>query len=343
MPVYNTEDYLDTCIKSILSQTYQDIELILINDGSTDNSGKICDKYAKQDKRIKVIHQNNSGPSVARNRGIDVSAGEYIQFVDADDHIDYKMTETLVEALSKNSQLVICGYRTINLYKENIFAGEHRYHIEGRYQQNEFMLMFGKLLGEQFINPLWNKMYIRDIVENLNLRFINNLNMGEDLLFNLEYIKACDNFIILKDLLYNYIESSNSLTRNFKKGLFQNQQMLFKEIRKFLCEKNYMEENRDFIESSYTDSIVGCLQNIFHEDSSLFPRVIKEYIYKIVCDDCVRKNIIYFKAGNIQKRVIGLLIKQKSVDGIYLFFKVKTFLRDQTNPLFKVLKKINCK
>ena len=121
VPVYNVEKYLENCIESILNQTFKDFELILVDDGSTDNSGKICDIYKKKDSRIKVIHKNNGGLSSARNAGIDVAGGKYIGFVDSDDSIHPKMYETLYDLISKyNSDIAICNFKNIYnmLYKE---------------------------------------------------------------------------------------------------------------------------------------------------------------------------------------------------------------------------------
>lgn len=113
VPVYNAEHFIEKCIHSILNQSYKNIELILVNDGSTDNSVKICDSFAKIDNRIKLIHQANSGPSVARNNGIYNAKGKYIQFIDADDYIEENMIETLVNEMEKGLDIVICGYKRI--------------------------------------------------------------------------------------------------------------------------------------------------------------------------------------------------------------------------------------
>ncbi|MHB8128922.1 MAG: glycosyltransferase family 2 protein [Mobilitalea sp.] len=115
VPVFNTEIYLERCLISIINQTYKNLELILVDDGSTDRSGEICDDYAKMDKRIKVIHQTNRGQSVARNRAIDISSGCYMGFVDSDDYIEKDMFEILyLSCVCNNSDIAICGYSRVN-------------------------------------------------------------------------------------------------------------------------------------------------------------------------------------------------------------------------------------
>lgn len=117
IPVYKTESYLAKCIESCMHQTYQNIEIILIEDGSPDRYGEICDAYAKQDERIRVIHKENTGVSDSRNEGLEIASGEFIMFVDSDDWIDAEMVEELVTAQQKyDVDLVECGHR--NIYKD---------------------------------------------------------------------------------------------------------------------------------------------------------------------------------------------------------------------------------
>lgn len=128
VPVYNVEKYLDKCVQSILNQTYENIELVLIDDGSTDGSSKICDKYGKIDSRVKVIHKENGGLSSARNRGIDEAVGKFITFIDSDDYIHHQMLEILYEGIIKNkSDISICEYRR---FDENETIEEEDYDKE---------------------------------------------------------------------------------------------------------------------------------------------------------------------------------------------------------------------
>ncbi|MFJ7827546.1 glycosyltransferase [Psychrobacillus sp. NPDC096623] len=166
VPVYNAELYLNDCIQSIINQTYKNIEVILINDGSTDTSGFICDDFANIDSRIKVIHQSNSGPSISRNIGIQLAQGKYIQFVDSDDTIDSIMTEKLVESINEESQLVLSGYKNVQVNEDNartlqiVSPG-----VQGILSNKEFLMHFGMFFEQSFINPLWNKLYITDIIK----------------------------------------------------------------------------------------------------------------------------------------------------------------------------------
>lgn len=337
IPIYNAELHLNKCLLSVLNQTYGNLEVILINDGSTDLSGEICDNYAKTDNRIRVIHQKNAGPSHARNTGIKMSVGEYIQFVDSDDWIEPDMTEKLVEAMVDHVQLVICGYKN-NADASFIPA------INGVYQKPEFMLHFGNLYKHIIFPSPCNKLYRTAIIKEFAIRFSENMTMGEDLLFNMDYLKNCNRINIIPDQLYNYmISNNNSLTKSFNKNLFDNQQILFQNVRGFLMENNcYTGENKYYLKVIYANSIINCLTNVFHKNSDLSSKQKRKVIATIISEEYVIQNITYFK-DSMQARLIGRLIQLRSTTGVYWFFRIKNSLSYRMHPLFIMLKNINQK
>ena len=173
VPIYNAELYLSHCIDSILKQTFTNFELLLINDGSTDNSGAICDEYAKRDKRIKIIRQKNSGQANARNKGIKESKGKYIAFVDSDDWIDEDFIETLEQYIS-NDNIVCCGYKEI--YDDKIVENKISNLIT--INKIEFLKLLNKfeinkIFSQKTVNPignyLWNKIYPASILEKIDI------------------------------------------------------------------------------------------------------------------------------------------------------------------------------
>lgn len=195
VPVYNGESTLGICIDSILSQAYCDWELILIDDGSTDATRSICDKYAQKDSRIRVAHKQNGGVSSARNYGLDMARGEWISFVDSDDHI-----ESCFYPLRFDS--------SINLYVQNWRnrdTGNLEQFIDAQTVEGHGVKIF---LSEhihkfQFRCP-WGKIYRRDIIERNNIRFKESINIGEDTLFVLEYLLYCSKINVLSNSVYNY-------------------------------------------------------------------------------------------------------------------------------------------
>lgn len=206
VPVYNVEKYLPRCIESILGQTYTDLELILVDDGSPDGCPQICDAYAAQDNRVMVIHQPNGGVSSARNRGLDTVTGEYISFVDSDDWIDSRMYEIMLsEMQSTGSDMAICGF---NYAYEN---GE----IEQITARQESVIYDPKELTEREFDIPWsvrrvayNKVVKKQVYE--NLRFNVSLKMAEDSLFFHQSIRHIRTAVFVRMPLYQSFQRTGS-------------------------------------------------------------------------------------------------------------------------------------
>lgn len=212
VPVYNVSKYLCRCISSILNQTFTDFELILINDGSTDNSLEILRKYEVQDSRIVVIDKANEGVSATRNLGIESAQGEYIMFCDSDDFVDKRWIETLYNAAIQYPDAWInCEY-----YKYYSITEKAEVHCLGdvvkntAFPKSEYYLYY----KYQYTHSCWNRIYQRVIVENNHIRFSLSTSVGEDVLFNIEYLKQCNMiYHIACPLYYWNDDNSQSLSR----------------------------------------------------------------------------------------------------------------------------------
>jgi len=213
VPIYKTETYLHKCIDSILAQTYTNLEVILVNDGSPDGCGMICDEYAEKDSRVKVIHKQNGGVSSARNAGLDIATGEYISFVDSDDYVECNMIEVLADnMISSGADLVVCNYN-------NVFPG-NKTRINSSYENvtfgsiHEFEKLFVYYCGEvKIINSPWNKLYRRYLCG----KFDAKVHFYEDLLFVLDYMRRCNKISVINGALYNYQHiNTDSATMRYK-------------------------------------------------------------------------------------------------------------------------------
>ena len=204
VPVYNVDKYLSKCLDSIINQTYSELEIILIDDGSVDKSGNICDEYADKDKRIKVMHKKNEGVSVARNIGLEMATGEYIGFVDGDDYIAPDMFEKLYNNLIDNSADVsICDFYFVK-NGTNKKASQGKLNVVLKRQN----AMKELLLGRLFAGHLWNKLFKSDIAK--KIQFAKDIYVYEDLLFVWNYLKECDNVHYTSDALYYYVMRNTS-------------------------------------------------------------------------------------------------------------------------------------
>lgn len=207
VPVYNVEKYLNRCIDSILSQSYDNFELILIDDGSSDSSGKICDSYEKYPNVI-VKHINNNGVSNARNIGLSIASGEYILFVDSDDYIDINMVAELVKGI-ENVDMSICGYNIISESGDVLNVKIPPKKIGKQMFTGEIAI---QLYDSAMLYAIWNKLYKKEVLD--DLMFIKNCSFGEDLLFNISYFNKVKKGVCIIDRpLYNYVISQNSITR----------------------------------------------------------------------------------------------------------------------------------
>ncbi|RGQ04009.1 glycosyltransferase [Megamonas rupellensis] len=213
VPIYNVDKYLKRCLNSIINQTYRYIEILLIDDGSTDLSGKICDEYKKKDKRIKVIHCKNRGVSEARNKGLEIATGEWIGFVDPDDWIDRDMYESLYRMVKLyNVDISVCSYKRCKDFSyENIVSKKND---ECKLLDNK-LSMKNMLVNDLYCGAVWNKLYKRDIL--MNNKFKKNMIIGEDVLFNFNLLYNTKiNTVYNKIPKYNYFYRDNSVINSKK-------------------------------------------------------------------------------------------------------------------------------
>ncbi len=208
VPVYKVEQYLPRCVDSILAQTFTDFELILIDDGSPDGSGTICDKYAAQDSRIIVIHQNNQGASAARNAGIDIAVGKYISFLDSDDTFSTDMFNRLIAVQKeKKVDVVICGY---NHCREDgsVITGSHV--DEGFYSQEQ-MIDAIYTIPNPIESVCWNKLFLKSKIA--NARFQTGIKRAEDTLYLLDCLSLCATGYAIADTLCYITNRAGSASR----------------------------------------------------------------------------------------------------------------------------------
>ena len=234
VPVYNCIYTLDKCIEAICAQTSGNLEILLIDDGSTDGSQLLCDKFASEDARIHVFHKPNGGVSSARNMGLDHAQGEYVMFCDSDDWVEPEWCEQLYLAAAENPGcLPVCNYyrsapdcETINR-KGQCQAIEDRIAKEDFFSLNQF-----ELLGIP-----WNKIFRRTILEENRIRFRPNLSLGEDLIFNLDYLHCLtDGFVFVNRPLYHYtIGSLDSLSSKYYPDLAGIYRKIYLRIKDELC------------------------------------------------------------------------------------------------------------
>lgn len=206
VPIYNSEKYLTDCIKSILAQTYNNFELLLIDDGSTDNSPRICDEYKALDFRIKVFHIKNQGVSHARNYGIQYANGDYICFIDSDDTINKKWLENFHQAPSADMIIQGCKIIKKDTLRKIVLVSSY---TKG-FERFNILCKIGT-----FLNNPWSKCYSAEIIRKNNLRFLEGCSLNEDLIFVLNFLEQSESLCTIKEYDYNYKIENSHLTKKF--------------------------------------------------------------------------------------------------------------------------------
>lgn len=234
VPVYNVEDYINETIQSVLKQTYEYIELIIVDDGSTDNSLKVAQSYQSKDTRVKVYSQSNSGVSIARNKGITLAKGEYILFLDSDDHIEANTVEVLLEAHQRQDELIIFGYYTHQPNGQVIIKPNNQKDLA--LNLHELSHSFWDYYEIGVTNSPVNKLYEASIIKEHQLSFPDDIRMGEDLIFNLSYFSKIKTIRIINQTLYHYIIHENQATAKIDLNISTNMMPYLSAIEVFIME-----------------------------------------------------------------------------------------------------------
>ena len=239
IPVYNVEKFLMRCYKSIADQTYSKLEIILIDDGSVDNSGKICDEIAENDLRVKVIHKKNEGLGLARNTGLDMASGDYVVFVDSDDFVKKNYIEIMYKAIKENNADVSsCGitqYYADGSQYEKPICDIKKFYSEKEEISRFLISMIGSLPEEGANNKIpmsvWHQMYSMKIIKKYKLAFCSEREfISEDIIFQIDYFSKAKSVVLLEETLYFYYCSQvGSLSTKYRENRYLEEVRLSKE------------------------------------------------------------------------------------------------------------------
>ena len=212
IPVYNVEQYLKRCIDSVLRQEEVSLEVILVDDGSTDSSGKICDDYVSKNSYVKCLHITNSGPSTAKNVGYDLAHGNYIAFIDSDDEIKQEMFSVMLKSgYQHNADIVCCNYVQVD-EEGNI---SHTEHTGQEYILNQDEALKAILIKDKIYSQCWTKIYKREMLESNHIRNTEGLKTEEDFIYNIQAFACCHTVCIVDKPLYFYTHRNQSLSKDY--------------------------------------------------------------------------------------------------------------------------------
>ncbi len=333
IPVYNGADYLEECLNAVLAQNYSNIEVLVIDDGSTDDTHSIIDRYSKNDQRIKEIATDRCGVSEARNKGLDQASGRYVTFVDADDIPDINLIGKYMDAAEKygeDAALIMVGMRWLN-YRNKIKKKEDHIlnDVQGYKPGKSYLLERNKthyLVWLMLFNFVTNKLYDLEKIKQFEIRFKPNIKNGEDLTFNLDYMKKVSGrYGIVNEPLYRYIKRSDtSLSSLYYEGCIEHTKQIYKELYDFVSiQEGCTEDDRLVIAATGFSDRVSRLTAFYY------------------CNNCGKSRLQRYRA--IQKEINSKEFK-KTLKEIHKARKISNVrylvLRTGCFGLFLALRKI---
>lgn len=271
VPIYNVEEYIERCVRSIIAQSYKNLEIILVDDGTKDRSGDICRILEKKDNRICTIHQKNMGLSEARNTGIKAASGDYCLFVDGDDWLDLECIEKTVEEIDKGYDVILFPYKKeyiSSCTKVKLFEKEKEF---DSYEVRNYLLrrLFGPLHGElkkpigmEQLSTAWGKLYRLEIIK--ELRFVDTKKIGtEDMWFNIHAFFNCNRIKYIDSIFYHYYKANQSaLTRTYKPELAENWKVLYSMQENFIKEKKLDKKFEEALNNRKVINLLSLVLNI---------------------------------------------------------------------------------
>lgn len=296
IPAYNAEKTLVKCVRSVMAQSYANLEIILVDDGSTDGTGALCDALARTDDRVRAIHQENAGEGGARNAGMRAANGRMICFCDADDYVSERWVECLCDGFRFPVELSVCGYARVTGVEEPPQAESASFSLLDKSDAWELFL-------NQHLNVVWNKMYLTEIIRTNGLRFGKSSN-GEDLVFNLLYLPFVDKIFFNPSALYYYVDNPYSVTHRYIKDMWQATVSRMELLRKTMTDCGYAFETirADFY-GIYAGLVERCLRNCERRQAPLRKR------YEEVCR-IVRSEECRVVLKNAPKGSLHFLLKR---------------------------------
>ena len=343
VPVYNVEKYLERCITSLKNQTLEDIEIILVDDSSTDSSLEICNKMAREDSRIKVIHKVNEGAGKARNAALEIVTGEYIGFVDSDDFVDTDMFKTLYEkAIKYNSELVISGVLFVdgNMFSEDGECICKTYFDKDTHfdtKENLKKLIMG-IIGatpedsddSKYGMSVWKNLFKREIIKQNNITFQSEREMlSEDALFMIDYITCIKKATGINEAFYNYCRNGDSISKAYKKDRFEKSLVFVSEVEKRFKKDIESWEYQIYIYRFWQGMCrVICSQEIMYaKENNIKYTDLKKKLKKVCAHELTERVFKVYPVETLplKQRVFAYGIKYK----LYFLLKILVGLRNK--------------
>lgn len=346
IPVYNCALKLPKGLESLVQQTYNNIEILLINDGSNDDSFAVCQIFAQRDKRFIIFDKENSGAGETRNWGLDHSTGDFIMFMDADDWYESNMVEKMVTWISYENNIdSVCCARYYERQQENVtFVTIPEKPIDlprDNYVIDDITEYIARLDESRRFPYLWDKIYRRDIIESNHIRFEKQFVTGQDNDFNMKYIRFVRKGMISNDCLYHYVKDGvGSLCARYKKGLYgivkelsQRKYNLYSEFGMF-SKQEYL----TIYANSYISYLHTCIPNMFRINSNLSIKEKLQLMKEIFNDENINKYLPLYHTNNKIEKIFKLLLEFNSPWFSVIVYSFLFYIRNHSEKCYRLLK-----
>lgn len=322
VPLYKAEKYLKRCVNSLLAQTLREIEIILVDDGSPDDSGSIAEEYSRLDGRIKVVHQRNGGVSAARNTGIEAAEGEYLAFADADDWLEGCMLEQLYEKASLHScEIAVCGYFLENYRRNRREDVKYAFPVEKEMVPGDMReTVFAGLMDDTFQGYVWNKLYSRRFLTEYNILFPVDATLMEDCIFNLCVFKKASAVIYVDKCLYHYfVDGSQNACSRYHPNSFEISLQLLKERNDFIKAWDLHPKLLHSADMVFVSNVIQCILNEFN--SSNCKSFVQKYSHleQILSNTTVRGAVKTTEEEYSRlEKLILFMVKRRLIIGLFI-------------------------
>lgn len=316
VPVYNVGEPLNRCVRSLTEQTYRNLEILLVDDGSVDESPALCDAWAGRDERVRVLHRQNGGVSVARNAGIDVAAGEWLMFVDGDDWLEPDALDVMMRrAIARGSELVFCGNWNDVWRGDAVASSTHNKLFDFDATDGErFIRWFGRLSDAAYVRAPWGKLFSTDLVRRSGARFPDGVAVGEDSMFTFTVYAVVRNVSCVPEAFYHYVMHASSAMGSFNPRWFADRRRSYRDVLRIVKRWNpgYASAQR----LSFLDNVSIILGELYDGQKVCRGSARRQLIQTIAHDDVVAECVSHAAPHTMREKVTAKVLRTKSVTAV---------------------------
>lgn len=325
IPVYNAEKTVSRAIKSITNQKFDNLEIIIVNDGSTDQSSKICNELSSNNQLIKLFHIDNSGVSAARNYGIEQAKGKYITFLDADDYYNENFFKVITSEIEENTQLLLYGYNIIRngVHMDSRLPLKENVQFRNKYEFRETAV---SLISNEMINAPWNKIYLTSYLKNNKFKFPTDIDIGEDLSFNLLVIKGIKFVKVCNQTLVNYtVKKGEGLVSRFRPNRLEIRISLLNQIKGTLESWNLLTENESMLDRLIVRDFMASFIDLFKKTCKFTNKEKLTFIKNILIRE--DKKLKKCSTPDLTTYILKVILRTKNSVIILFFAKLLSLKR----------------